>query len=108
MANFTLYYQGRDDTLAPQWKWPVALMILCGIVSLSSYLKRAIRYRNRLPLPPGPRGIPILGNALQLAKGAKTGSWLMYARWAKEYGEPDGFPEICLMFRAHSLRFGLR
>ncbi|KZT61301.1 cytochrome P450 [Calocera cornea HHB12733] len=37
-----------------------------------------------LPLPPGPPGLPLLGNALQIPKERP---WLVYAQWAKTYGE---------------------
>lgn len=38
--------------------------------------------RPSAPLPPGPRGLPILGNALQL----RGYLWLALTKWAKEYG----------------------
>ncbi|KZS92752.1 cytochrome P450 [Sistotremastrum niveocremeum HHB9708] len=37
----------------------------------------------RLPYPPGPRGIPILGNALQMPK---KDHWLTFGKWAAEFG----------------------
>ncbi|KZS88921.1 cytochrome P450 [Sistotremastrum niveocremeum HHB9708] len=36
------------------------------------------------PLPPGPKPVPLLGNALDLPK---TQEWLTYARWGKQYGD---------------------
>jgi len=50
-------------------------------------LVRSILRKRRLaalgPLPPGPKGIPILGNALDLPK---TQEWLTYEKWGKEHG----------------------
>ncbi|KZP00871.1 cytochrome P450 [Calocera viscosa TUFC12733] len=55
-----------------------AALLLALIISL--WRRRA----PALPLPPGPRGIPLLGNALQIPKERP---WLVYADWAKTYGE---------------------
>jgi len=41
------------------------------------------RNARRLPLPPGPRGLPIIGNVLDLQT---TGSYLQFTEWKKKYG----------------------
>ncbi|EMD37520.1 hypothetical protein CERSUDRAFT_73399 [Gelatoporia subvermispora B] len=38
----------------------------------------------KLPLPPGPRSLPFVGNALHLPKLLP---WREYAQWSKEYGD---------------------
>ncbi|KAH7097917.1 hypothetical protein BKA62DRAFT_714915 [Auriculariales sp. MPI-PUGE-AT-0066] len=35
------------------------------------------------PYPPGPRGLPILGNAVEIPPER---NWLKFAEWAKDYG----------------------
>lgn len=38
---------------------------------------------NKLPYPPGPKGIPFLGNALDLPREKE---WETYSDWARKYG----------------------
>lgn len=44
---------------------------------------RIMRRKSRLPLPPGPRGLPIIGNTFDIpsVNMAQT-----YLRWTKTYG----------------------
>jgi hypothetical protein len=57
--------------------------ISCAIAIIAA-LRWARRRVYPLPLPPGPRPLPFLGNALQLDI---TRPWLTYAAWGKTYGE---------------------
>ena len=49
------------------------------------YLKDAIP-RSSYPLPPGPRGLPFIGNVFGISPDTP---WLMYAEWAKKYGNDN-------------------
>jgi len=58
--------------------------ILVAVIAVSAV---AFVYQQRkgkgLPLPPGPKGLPVLGNLRDLA--VKT-LWFPATRWAKEFG----------------------
>lgn len=55
----------------------LALLVVVLIV------KRLTRSR-RSRLPPGPKGVPILGNIFDMPKGHE---WLTYMKWSREYGK---------------------
>ncbi|EAU89623.1 hypothetical protein CC1G_02512 [Coprinopsis cinerea okayama7 len=46
--------------------------------------RKFARRRKGLPLPPGPKGTPLLGNLLQIPQ---EHSWKVYAEWKEEYGD---------------------
>jgi len=60
----------------------LAVGISCAI-SLVVVLRWTHRRDYPLPLPPGPRPLPFLGNALQVDT---TRPWLTYTAWGKVYG----------------------
>ncbi|KAH6919286.1 cytochrome P450 98A3 [Coprinopsis sp. MPI-PUGE-AT-0042] len=53
---------------------------------ISAYLFQATRTKksSRLPLPPGPKGFPLIGNLLDIPQDKP---WETYSKWAKEYGD---------------------
>jgi len=60
--------------------------VAAGIVALAAtvaYLKPFSR-RAKLPLPPGPPGLPIIGNAFDIPS---EGFCEQYKKWSEEYGE---------------------
>ncbi|KAF9464583.1 cytochrome P450 [Collybia nuda] len=59
------------------------VLFLTGLVSLSIFFYKR-RFKSALaPLPPGPRGLPLLGNALHLPPSRP---WETFAQWGKIYG----------------------
>ncbi|TFK23816.1 O-methylsterigmatocystin oxidoreductase [Coprinopsis marcescibilis] len=60
-----------------QWKWPVVVGLAICIFALSTS-------KRRLPVPPGPTGLPVVGNLLQIPQAVP---WIVYNDWAKRYGQ---------------------
>ncbi|KAG7085519.1 hypothetical protein E1B28_003079 [Marasmius oreades] len=40
--------------------------------------------KSSLPLPPGPKGLPLIGNILDMPQGQE---WLTFAKWGEQYGK---------------------
>ncbi|EAU89619.2 cytochrome P450 [Coprinopsis cinerea okayama7 len=70
-------------TRGGHWSIGLTLVVGCAILWVASR-RREARRRKNLPLPPGPRGLPIIGNALQIPL---VHPWLVYNEWKKEYGD---------------------
>jgi hypothetical protein len=62
----------------------LAAFILAFVIASALYALYTSQQKKRLPLPPGPRPWPILGNALDLPSES---SWLTYTEWKKTYGK---------------------
>ena len=58
----------------------VAIPVALASVALVGY---ALRRKSALPRPPGPKGVPLLGNIFDFPKEKE---WLTYAKWGDEYG----------------------
>ena len=59
-----------------------ALISLLAGVSVGYLVYRQFCLRHRGTLPPGPRGYPLIGNLLNMAKDVDL-SWIMYSKWSK-------------------------
>ena len=81
-------------------------LLMISTVGLLLYILirdwRQRRLRGGLPLPPGPKGLPILGNILDIDASAP---WLTFVNWSKKYGTSQSSGEglDSLMRRRSSL-----
>jgi hypothetical protein len=65
--------------MATSWTIFIAAAIVCAV----AYINSRPRIPNGLRAVPGPKGLPIIGSALQLPKYPEK----QYMAWAREYGE---------------------
>jgi hypothetical protein len=58
----------------------VTVALLSAVAFVALFL---LSTRNALPLPPGPRGLPLLRNLLDIPKQFP---WEVYAQWGRKLG----------------------
>lgn len=56
-------------------------LLVCAVLLLLLWSAR--RNRQALPLPPGPKGIPVFGSLFDMPKDKP---WVVYHQWAEHYG----------------------
>jgi hypothetical protein len=67
-------------------KWQLLLgSILLVVMIYFSFLERRDTAGRKYVFPPGPRGLPLLGNFFQLPHG--FGQGVVAKKWADQYGE---------------------
>ena len=68
------------------WK-PVSLSVAALAVVVLSTILWSFRRRSAAPLPPGPRGYPLVGNFFDMPS-LQSQNWLTFAKWGEIYGTP--------------------
>ncbi|KAF7911779.1 uncharacterized protein EAE98_011894 [Botrytis deweyae] len=63
--------------------WSTACAVVFAGLLVSVYIFTRRKSISALPLPPGPKPLPIIGNAHQ---APKTHGWRTYCEWSKQYG----------------------
>ena len=76
-----LVYQSCEIAMASQTLDLLALLTLLTIVGFG--LKRVFKRTSKLPLPPGPKPLPIIGNLFDVPK---VPQWIGYHNLSKKYG----------------------
>ncbi|KAF8917175.1 cytochrome P450 [Mucidula mucida] len=69
-----------------------SLLFLAAMFAFVALLKYRRRRTSALPLPPGPKRLPIIGNLLDRPCHH---AWLTYSKWAKQYCSDIVSMEIC-------------
>jgi hypothetical protein len=84
--------QGRSAALTPQSLMAAAITLVLSVLLAFVLWKTAKRLlRPTFPLPPGPRGWPIIGNLFQIPKDFEHET---YHAWARECGTFIVFPVL--------------
>lgn len=83
----------KHDTLAATTmvdSIPEATSKFALLLAVLYALRRVLESRKRsTPMPPGPPGLPILGNVRDMPTDHE---WLTFTEWGKTYGEHLPFP----------------
>ncbi|KAF9235569.1 cytochrome P450 [Melanogaster broomeanus] len=66
------------------WTAICAAILGCGILDICRRYLRRRKHSSPYPFPPGPPGIPLVGNVIGVNKDAP---WQTYSEWAKTYGD---------------------
>ena len=81
---------------------PDVVLVDLLVVALAFLAFSILYYRakqRKLPFPPGPKRLPVVGNLLDMPAGAE---WITYTRWGKLYGAPflrgPSFPPTYVLF----------
>ena len=73
-----------DRTFNPEFN-PTVINIALTLIILTAILWIIFWRQPPVPLPPGPRGYPLLGN-LFVIPPHQSQSWLTFAKWGDIYG----------------------
>ena len=63
--------------------WALVSLAVMVILRLETFIKSRIANPRNLPLPPGPKALPIVGNMFGMPREYE---WFTYSDWAKQYG----------------------
>ncbi len=85
---------------SPEFLYASVLCVTIIFIFLLCWRER--RHRSNVPLPPGPKGLPIVGNLFRLATSGST-LWEAASEWGKTYGEKNVLKNV-LKVQCHICR----
>ena len=62
----------------------IYIVLLAVTTVIFAFFLRRYRTSKNLPLPPGPKGWPLIGNLQDIPSHPE---WITYHKWSKELGE---------------------
>lgn len=74
------FYPGMDSSFLSSFS---GVLVAVAVVGLVTWLVTKT-FKQRLPFPPGPKPLPVIGNLLDIPHGKE---WLVYQQWAHKYGK---------------------
>lgn len=98
MAHSTpvIKHDDRLGSLAVRDMFPVTLdsYACLSVVFLGGllFLARKLKQRSKLPYPPSPKGLFLLGNIFDVPVNRE---WVTYADWSRQFGAPTNFLSAC-------------
>ncbi|KAA1474623.1 cytochrome P450 [Dentipellis sp. KUC8613] len=88
LLHFVRVHPGNTDIIAlfftPTAMVALTLLDAGLIVVFLALVRRLLKPRGSAPLPPGPKGYPVIGNLLDMPQSKE---WLVFASWAEKYGD---------------------
>jgi hypothetical protein len=70
----------------PYYTLAVLFFSVITVMLFRQFKKERDRNPNGLPLPPGPKGYPLIGNLFDMPVYKP---WVVYDEWRKTYGKPS-------------------
>lgn len=77
-----------------------ALVLLVALALLLCLVLRSVLRREAVPLPPGPKGLPFIGNILQMPRAHIERG---FAKLSEKYGAPQTIPFAPILMHLHDL-----
>lgn len=82
---------------------PTMLAAIVAAVLAIALVKRLSSLNKKLPYPPGPKPLPLLGNIRDIPP---VSPWIAYTEWGRTYGQFRGYiPSIRFLFNYCYSRF---